>query len=207
MVNINDFESGPAPTSWPEIVDAIFERQRELMREYKLVERLPDPPLPLATENGQRVLREFAGRVTEELAEAAEEMLKWDNRDGCFEELADGLHFLVELLIFAAVSPDLCVVEDEFPPEDLGWRDTRDQSFWRATHSLWWAMSSLRLRPWRRDAPTDVHELRSRLSMAFADYVQLMADCGMTQEDVHSYYFRKSQVNQARLSQNQEERA
>jgi len=99
-------------------LDLIFARQRELLERFHQIEAqhglLPDPKVPvdIATHQGQAVLRGRAWNVTEELAEAMNELKNrpWKQRtypvdlDAFYEELVDALHFFVELCILAGLS-------------------------------------------------------------------------------------------------------
>lgn len=103
-----------------DMLDQIFRKQMDLMETYHKIEAsngcliTPDVPVDLHSHVGQQRLKDFAWRVTEELAEAM----------GCLkcrpwkvtpmatdiqhyrEEIADALHFFVELCILSGISPN-----------------------------------------------------------------------------------------------------
>ena len=99
-------------------LDLIFARQRELLERFHQIEAqhglLPDPDVPvdITTHHGQAVLRSRAWNVTEELAEAMNELKNrpWKQKtypvdlEAFYEELVDALHFFVELCILAGLS-------------------------------------------------------------------------------------------------------
>ena len=104
---------------------AIFTRQRELMEKYEKIEasngllQTPDIPVDLNDAKGQARLKDFAWRITEELAEAKdayEQMMLGPAEDmegnmnevfiHIHEELMDSLHFLVEMTILSDITAD-----------------------------------------------------------------------------------------------------
>lgn len=211
-MNITHTEAPDTPTSWPEILRAVFARQRELMDKYQQIENLPSAPVSLHTVNGQRVLKDFAWRSTEELAESFEAYRAKQVADNVHdqdlhelhqvEEIADALHFLVELLIFAGVSVEQCLDRvPEFPAGDK--LAEIQQSYWEPVYRLGLAMNFLRNKPWKQSqVPTDEGRCRRALFEAFAAHVQLWADLGLTQDITFNFYFRKSEVNKFRQRSN-----
>jgi len=101
-------------------LDLIFARQRELLERFHQIEAqhglLPDPKVPvdITTHQGQAVLRSRAWNMTEELAEAMNELKNrpWKQKtypvdlEAFYEELVDALHFFVELCILAGLSAE-----------------------------------------------------------------------------------------------------
>lgn len=99
-------------------LEAIFQRQRELLEKFHEIEEsnglLPDPNIPvnLGTHQGQAVIKSRAWNVTEELAEAMNELKNrpWKQKtypvdlDKYYEEIVDALHFFVELCILSGLS-------------------------------------------------------------------------------------------------------
>ncbi len=97
----------------------IFERQLELMDKYHKIEKkngcliTPDVPVDLHSHTGQHRLKDFAWRVTEELGEAMNCLKNkpWKETPMATdvqhykEEIADALHFFVELCILSGIGP------------------------------------------------------------------------------------------------------
>ena len=89
----------------------IFEEQTELMHKYKVIEKMPEWPLNLHSRDHQKILKDFIYRVIEELCEAGHVLKNkpWTQRDletdvdHYKEELADALHFFVELCILSGI--------------------------------------------------------------------------------------------------------
>jgi len=97
--------------------DLIWDLQKNLVQEYTKIEKLPKYPLNLDVKADQLLIKDFIGRVIEEMAEAEEHLLLINlepkdvadytgsdspniNIDLYREELADATHFLMETLIF-----------------------------------------------------------------------------------------------------------
>lgn len=120
-------------TQEPEKTDnklkTIFYLQKELLNHYQKIEDLPKYPIEVNVKASQIILKDFIGRITEELAEGLESldkilMVKDKYQDvtrsgehykgtvvpmiqNFNEECADALHFAVELLIFSGVDEDM----------------------------------------------------------------------------------------------------
>lgn len=201
-MNVNDFTAPECPPTWSGILHQVFVRQTALMQKYKDIEQLPEPPLSLHTPAAQKVMKDFAWRVVEELAESYEGSLKHDDDDVALqhrnEEMADALHFMVELLIFAGVTPAQCLeVRPEYLADDSELMDA--DAWWNATYQLGIAMNFLRNKPWKQSqVPTDEKRFREQLLRAFTAFIALWTDLGIPMEELHSFYFRKSNVNEFR---------
>lgn len=203
-MNINDI--APAEDrftlSWPEIVRGIFQRQEELMAKYREIESLPAAPVSLHHANGQRIIRDFAWRTTEELTESAEAWVKHPDEDTAtqhaLEELADATHFLVELLIFAGINAEQALTTT---PQFRHARQAPDYRpyYWGVVYELGLACNFLRNKAWKQSqVPTD--ELRFRLAAlrAWWALVEVWSKLGYTEHDMYNFYFRKSEVNKFR---------
>jgi len=98
-------------------LEAIFKRQNELIAKYHVIESdngfvFPkEIPLNLDSPQAQLRLKEFAWRITEELAEAMSCLKNkpWKSthmetdKSHYFEELADAFHFFVEMVILSGL--------------------------------------------------------------------------------------------------------
>src|SRR5690606_9858686 len=98
-------------------LEAIFQKQRELLDKFHEIEAshglLPDPDIPvnLETHQGQAVIKSRAWNVTEELAEAMNELKNrpWKQKTypvdlaKYYEEIVDALHFFIELCILSGL--------------------------------------------------------------------------------------------------------
>jgi hypothetical protein len=190
--------------AWTTILRAIFEQQRLLMQQYKEIEQLPAAPLPLHTPRSQVVLKDFAWRTTEELCEAYNALVSQVRQADephpieAFTELADALHFFVELMIFAGVTADQC--------SGMGYPSARvpviEELYWRTHYQLGMAMHELKCKPWKQTpVATNEGAFRSRLLIAFEAFIALWSVLGATPADVDRHYFRKHRTNQTRIAE------
>jgi len=99
-------------------LDDIFKLQGELIEEYVKIEAVPQPPLQITSAESQVILKDFISRVIEELGEGFESynLLYTLATEGApvqrmldpiwnfVEEIADAMHFFIELLIFSGIS-------------------------------------------------------------------------------------------------------
>ena len=102
------------------LLQAMFDRQRELMGAYHVIERengllLSDQvPIDLHDKLGQARIRELIRRVVEELFEASHTLKNspWKvshvltDEDHFYEELSDAWHFFLELLITVGIDAE-----------------------------------------------------------------------------------------------------
>lgn len=191
--------------SWAATLHQIFERQRELMREYKKIEELPDPPVSLHTQHGQKIIRDFAWRATEELTEAYQSGFSFKTRndaivtDGMLEELADAHHFMVELLIFAGVAPGHCALVAIDAWSESKADENLDTMFWCAVYALGTAVNHLKNKGWKRtQVPTDEQAFRAAILEAYGAQLQIWSWLGCSRDEIYRQYMRKSEINAER---------
>lgn len=208
-MNINDVA---APTTVPEdftgMLRAIFFKQAELMVQYKEIEQLPSAPVSLHTASGQRIIKDFAWRTIEELTESYEAWEKhgedWSvAQDHAIEELADSVHFFVELMIFAGITPDQCLERMPCVPSVVHKSVMLQTRYWAFTYRLGVAMNFLRNKAWKKSqVPTDELRFRDALLIAFCEMINLWAAVSKDESDIYTYYMRKSDVNKFRQRSN-----
>lgn len=109
---------------YPELsaLDVMFRLQKVLVDHYVGIEGLPEYPIDINTRNAQVLVKDFIGRIIEELGESWESMeIMMDMKDNPLnnddrtlliphlqnfnEELADALHFWLELMVFINFTP------------------------------------------------------------------------------------------------------
>lgn len=122
MVNIQDIgelEGTEEVSEETDLLFDIFERQRALMIKYHQIEkknghRVPrSVPANLHDRHDQQYIKDFAWRITEEVGEAMNCLKNkpWKQTEmqtdveHFIEELIDGFHFYVELLILIGLDP------------------------------------------------------------------------------------------------------
>lgn len=110
-------------------LENIYSLQKELIDHYVKIEGLPQYPIDVNTKKSQVIIKDFVGRVIEELAEGYESMLlidelsiknlSWSYKysgiefgqcinhlQNVSEEMADAMHFMTELLIYVNIQPE-----------------------------------------------------------------------------------------------------
>jgi hypothetical protein len=194
--------------AWATILRAIFEQQTILMEQYRVVEQLPAPPLPLHTPAAQRILKDFGWRTVEELGAAFHALLTQVRTANApipmaaFNELADAMHFFVEMMVFAGISADQCsrIGFPAEPPEGI--TNSMDELFWRPVFSLTLTMHELKCKPWK-PTPVATNEgvFRQKLILAFDDFIGLWVALGASPADIDRHYFRKHRLNQTNLAE------
>ena len=199
-MNINDI-AGPSeiPDSFLGVMRAIFFKQAELMAKYKEIEQLPAAPVSLHTASGQRIIKDFAWRTVEELTESAEAWEKHGedaaiSRDHALEELADAVHFFVELCIFAGLTPDQCAG----PIIELVWTDDLAvvNAYWTFVKKLGIAMNFLRNKAWKQSqVPTDERRFRLALIEASDALMGIWGALRCSKDDLYTFYMKKHAVN------------
>lgn len=128
-MDIRDIKQEPPVIEDGKYLEKIYEFQKELLDSYIRIEGLPQYPIDVNTKKSQVILKDFTGRVIEELAEGYESHLevikimdsvgenlsllsqeKYDmmisHLQNLNEEQADAMHFMIELLIYANIQPE-----------------------------------------------------------------------------------------------------
>jgi hypothetical protein len=119
-MNIKDFESISLPDG--DLLKLIFQKQKELAEKYHDIESKNEGRevprignLDINSYAGQRRLKDFAWRITEEIAECmlSLKLRAWKQTpqitdvDHYQEELIDALHFFVELLLLSGLDAEM----------------------------------------------------------------------------------------------------
>lgn len=201
-MNVNDAASEALPACWL----TLFTRQRMLMERYHPIEaasglqHTSDVPVALDTPRGQAQLKDFAWRVTEELAEAYEAFLEHPHPEQAqpheAEELADAVHFLVELCILADVQHDHLF---EMHLVSLPLAPSVAEQYMLVVLSVGKAMNCLKQKPWKQTHQlTDKARFHGDLQQAAVELVRLFLLRGHDSASLTDLYLRKSQVNQFR---------
>lgn len=210
-MNINDFRS---PTTRPGTFDAIweeiFKKQMSLAKKYMKIEDMGNLFETLDTNvdtaKGQRWIKDFAWRVTEELAEAFEALeTEVDPEDKDYdkiiidcvehykEELADALHFLVELTIIAGHNYEILINLKEKKYE------LKHTTAWPTIYNLGLMCNTLKNKPWKQTQMlTDRVMFEKYLITTWQVFIMLLTFSMGTKEDIYDYYFKKNEVNQFR---------
>lgn len=198
-MNINNFSS---PDEYPvDLLGDIFRKQKELAEKYHPIEKAngfivgEGLRVNLHDKFGQHRIKDFAWRITEELMEAYEAYLLNDD-EHTKEELADALHFMVELCLMCGISHN--ELEFELKSE---WREVQlDECILSTVLQLGLACNCLKNKPWKQTQMlTDVEKFGFHMCIAFESLISCFAAAGVEfEEDIYDLYFRKNKVNQFR---------
>lgn len=214
-MNINDVAN---PSDMPEnILAFIFQRQKELMAKYETIElkngllHTDEVPVDLHDRFGQARLKEMAWRTTEEVAEAMEVYFTPEgNRDHFQEEMADALHFLVEMAILSGFEHHNLTAGESLHNWWGAMTEEVESHSWSIvelvtvfiTH-LGITCNNLKNKPWKQTQMlTDEAKYRRDFHRAFHAFLSILVACGMTPESMLNLYFRKSEVNKFRQRSN-----
>ncbi|MFA5543621.1 MAG: dUTP diphosphatase [Bacilli bacterium] len=216
---------------------AIFRKQQKLMEKYHHIEKeyrlTNDCPVNLHDAKGQLLIKDFAWRITEELSEAFDALKEeiWAKIDSgppepgeiqyeelsnrmvhAQEEIADALHFLVEMSILSNIQPGDIVGSIEGDGLDFLFSLYNQKHLRRRNPALVWAdfqvslgmvCHTLKNKPWKQtQMMTDIKEYRGRLIETFRLFIPIAMSFEMNAEQLYSLYFRKNKVNQFRQRSN-----
>lgn len=212
-------------------LQAIFARQSELMIKYLGIDDAFKPllsrlavglhgknmadvkvwPVDLDDYVAQVLLKETAWRVAEELTESTQALRDHPEiQQHAREELADALHFLVELAILVGLTPhDVAGPFQRTSDHDLlkalmdkamgHERISPEADAYGAIQEIGNAMNCLKNKPWKKSQMlTDVPRFKDFLIAAFSRLGRYAWTLGMDADDVLAFYFKKSVVNKFR---------
>lgn len=199
-MNINDFKSEEFTPNW---LEQIFEKQTALIEKYAEIEGMPEWPVSIHTKVGQRWIKDFLWRTTEELAESYEAYAMDGNKVHTIEELIDALHFFVELIILAGKDWTWAREQlDTATPVPIN-MDGKPSAYWQVSYYLGLVGNTLKNKPWKQtEMPTDEEKFYGNLGKAFKSLFECLKAQGADEKVVFDYYCRKNQVNQFRQRSN-----
>lgn len=208
-MNIQDYQ---APAFTPNWLEHIFDKQTDLIKKYAEIEGMPEWPMSVNSRVGQKWIKDFLWRVTEELGESYEayHLLTTStnvtdedaelHRMHRIEELSDSLHFLVELLILVGKDWQWARTQlDTMQPEVQLWDTAPGLTYWQVSYYLSMVGNTLKNKPWKQtDILTDIPKFELNLGLAFKALFVCFEAAGADEKVVFDYYCRKNQVNQFR---------
>lgn len=220
-MNINNFEAAEFTPKW---LDHIFEKQQKLLDKYKDIEKMPALPVSVHTHEGQKWIKDFLWRVTEELGESYEAALQLQDlrleykasvkfsiekysklseqyETHQIEELIDALHFIVELVIIVGKDAQWArdLLNDNNEKRILGLSDDISKDYWEVAYWLGMVGNTLKNKPWKQtEMQTDDKKFYRNLGYAFVALFNCLAELGYDEPEVFSFYDRKNQVNEFR---------
>ena len=193
----------------------IFDHQRTVMQKFHAIEEANGFPrglihLSLEDPIDQSRIREQAWNAIEELGEVL------DTPEGRFEELADVMHFLVELMVLADCGPERLVIIRPMPKDALDYLYEEAERAWPPgfanpdddviklsfVFSLARAIHELKNKPWKQTRrPTDLARFYLLLRVALVDFFAICLSQGLSAHELFEYYVRKNQANHQRVAQ------
>lgn len=211
-MDVNDLKDIKIPELEAEPYTQIWNLQLELLQDYKKIEKLPEWPVQLDLRASQTLLKDFIGRVVEELAEADEHQRH--SRTALFkEELADALHFLTETLIFVMPLEEVYTRAKLFTYWDKakdfisvcqlepGRGHSLQIWFWETTYHLKLAANALKNKPWKQtEMRAQSTIFKDHLIRALIVFLEGYHMVGMRKKEIFEEYYKKNQINRFRIN-------
>lgn len=205
MVNINDYK---AQSSKDKLM-TIFERQAGLMQKYHEIEKANGFHVCLKADLhdafDQQRIKDFAWRITEEMGEALEAFRIHENLDHMEEEIADALHFFVELNIMVGYMPDysLETMYKMHRPKTMAFLERNSACLTyrvgAVVERLAIMCNTLKNKPWKQSQLlTDEKYFIECLGEVWVTFIQLCIVAKIGPDKLYDLYFRKSKVNEFR---------
>lgn len=207
-------------------LESIFSRQNDLAIKYHPIEdangllQTHDYPVNLHDSRGQARLKDFAWRTTEELMEAVDALATEGSSLHVHEELADSLHFLVEMMLIAGltnkdVDNSILATLGDTPPDTDTWEliwmhrtvvqypqgfaSTKLGKVIQFLRLLGMTCHTLKNKPWKQTQMlTDEKEFKNRMLDTFFAFVDICISFKLSSQDMFDLYFKKSEVNKFR---------
>ena len=203
MVNVKTMKNLEVtiPKTPESIFDELFEHQRNLILRYKEVEDLGQLDgyghlKSIQTKKHQRTLKEFAWRTTEELMELLEAE---GDKEHVLEELADSLHFLIEMCILSGIESKTIRYEAIEMMEEKT-RMSLKETILGFVYLLGLSCNVLKNKPWKTsELITDENKYLERLKEAFVSWWNIPVALGTDLNTVYLYYCLKNKVNNFRI--------
>ncbi|MBC8183257.1 dUTP diphosphatase [candidate division KSB1 bacterium] len=221
-MNVEDVNE--IPDEYDDRLVMIWDRQKELTEKYYPIERENMcglgllPGLDAFTIHGtlsQEICKNYAWRITEELAEAYDAFRHSGKLVHAWEEMSDALHFLVELYILNSLTPEV-VTKDihNFAQQDmLGNLFKSEQTKVRSRSvlsieyhifnlvvTMGLAMNCLKQKPWKQThILTDANRFENYLCALLPLWVKIAKAMDISAERAFEFYFKKSEVNKFRI--------
>lgn len=179
----------------------MYNKQLNVAIKYKDIERLPNWPLSLDPKSSQVVFKDFLYRISEELSESYETEVDPTTRvydeDGlelhAVEELADALHFYLELLIYVGISPERLnnwYKEYEYKEIEV------DKAYLMAQFRIGMCGQNLHNKPWKNsEIRTDTKKFVECLRQLFYALLDVFRSQEANDAMIYNRYCRKNQVN------------
>jgi len=226
-MNVNDVELETIDPK-EDRLKLIFERQKFLMEKYSPIEKKKGVghgilPAVFSIDDArcQYVLKDYAWRVTEEIAEASESTDLVHSQ----EEVADAIHFYVEMMLLAGIGFDEFSEEFSNLPQVVNFSFDEDYDLlsrvvvfgveidqtdrthripsYDVVEMLGVSMNCLKNKPWKSsEMATDVKKFNRKIVEGFVLLIGLAKAYDMDSNKIFEMYFKKSEVNKFRIRSN-----
>lgn len=204
------------------MIPAMFGEQLRLIQKFKAIELvnghvIPEGQCSLQDIAIQEKLRHLAWCITEEIAEAIHalnepgvNLLYWrtectEATEAFFEEMADIMHFLIELTIFSGIEPEL--VENWFKVHDtleVSRGAVMDKAeicdgLGQVPIRLGLAMNELKFKVWKQNPkPSNEAEYYLKIARVWELMGLIWRRLGCSMTDVYNFYMHKQEINTRR---------
>ena len=167
-----------------------------------------DLPWDLNDRKAQEEFRLLAWRYVEEITEALgtwEVVPEGAHKKDYEEELADALHFFVELCLVTGIGPMEITKDGTLDGffdyvQDSTRGAYNGNAFLDCVRTMTEAIHTLRQRPWRVDNRPTLREVWiSNMYRAFLSFVELCIHTKVRSDDIYHAYFAKSKINEQRV--------
>lgn len=189
----------------------LYKKQYELYEKYKDIEEMPDEyPLNIHGKEAQIWVKDFFWRVTEELMEGFEAIVKCDY-DHYLEELSDALHFYLEIFVLLGydefkIDPLLSERQDFYDFDSYRRNEFIDKVKIKMHTTVYYmglAANCLRNKKWKQSQVlVDEQKFKDYLETGLMFLIELILTAfkpgGEYKKDILNIYFKKFQVNQFR---------
>lgn len=189
---------------------AVFDKQKELMEKYEVIEHengfnVPSNiPVDINDKFDQHRLKDFAWRITEELAEAIEQ-IRFRNVKEAHGELADVLHFMAEMTILAGLEDEAIKVFEESPwssikvAQELKDDENYTRYYGELTYTLAMACHELKNKPWKQShRETDEGAFTLYMKSFWRNFIYLCHETLLQADELFEEYHSKHAINKDR---------
>lgn len=193
-MNVNDVVAPPFPHNPLDQSTELLKRQSELESKYWEIEGRYSPTVNINDRRGQVLIKDFLWRITEEIGEALEAKNNGESRDKVYEELADGLHFVLGLCVITGMTQEF---HDAWENQYITPAATELEDLIMNMGCLG---NTLKMKPWKQtDVLTDVKTFSFLLKLFVMRYIGYCKELDLSIDNLWRYYYRKSEVNLFRI--------
>lgn len=197
-MNTDDIVDYPVPDDINVKASNIYDRQSQLESKYVAIEKRESEFILVNTRYGQKLIKDFLWRITEEVGEALEAISLRESEAKVHEELADGLHFVTGL--FVVLQKKELYVEAWKDYMDAPLREFQTDRLELLILALSKTGNCLKMKPWKQtDVETDEKYFDKCLHDLIYCYLNYCYGQNMDLYTMYNIYMKKSEVNLFRI--------